>query len=133
VLILDEPTRGVDIGAKMIIHEAVERLADAGNTVILISSDLPELVGLSDRVMIMRKGRFTREMPYENAPRKPCSSRPMARRPHNHGNTGHQERLMPGPAEHGSNRLGGIVNQVGIYGIAASLHTAGRESCRARE
>jgi ABC-type sugar transport system ATPase subunit len=66
VLILDEPTRGVDIGAKMIIHEAVERLADAGNTVILISSDLPELVGLSDRVMIMHKGRFTREMPYEN-------------------------------------------------------------------
>jgi ribose transport system ATP-binding protein len=65
VLILDEPTRGVDIGAKMIIHEAVERLADAGNTVILISSDLPELVGLSDRVMIMHKGRFTREMPYE--------------------------------------------------------------------
>ncbi len=65
VLILDEPTRGVDIGAKMIIHEAVERLADAGNTVILISSDLPELVGLSDRVMIMHKGRFTRELPYE--------------------------------------------------------------------
>ena len=65
VLILDEPTRGVDIGAKMIIHEAVERLADAGNTVILISSDLPELVGLSDRVMIMHKGRFTKEMPYE--------------------------------------------------------------------
>jgi ABC-type sugar transport system ATPase subunit len=65
VLILDEPTRGVDIGAKMIIHEAVERLAAAGNTVILISSDLPELVGLSDRIMIMRKGRFVREMPYE--------------------------------------------------------------------
>lgn len=65
VLILDEPTRGVDIGAKMIIHEAVERLAAAGNTVLLISSDLPELVGLSDRVMIMRKGRFIKEMPYE--------------------------------------------------------------------
>jgi ABC-type sugar transport system ATPase subunit len=65
VLVLDEPTRGVDIGAKMIIHEAFERLADAGNTVILISSDLPELVGLSDRVMIMRKGRFTKELPYE--------------------------------------------------------------------
>ncbi len=65
VLILDEPTRGVDIGAKMIIHEAVERLAEAGNTVLLISSDLPELVGLSDRVMIMRKGRFIKEMPYE--------------------------------------------------------------------
>jgi len=65
VLILDEPTRGVDIGAKMIIHEAVERLAEGGNTVVLISSDLPELVGLSDRVMIMRKGRFIKEMGYE--------------------------------------------------------------------
>jgi ribose transport system ATP-binding protein len=65
VLILDEPTRGVDIGAKMIIHEAVERLAGAGNTVILISSDLPELVGLSDRVMIMRQGHFIKELPYE--------------------------------------------------------------------
>jgi ABC-type sugar transport system ATPase subunit len=65
VLILDEPTRGVDIGAKMIIHEAVEHLAEGGNTVVLISSDLPELVGLSDRVMIMRKGRFVKEMGYE--------------------------------------------------------------------
>ncbi|MDP3177593.1 MAG: sugar ABC transporter ATP-binding protein, partial [Spirochaetaceae bacterium] len=64
VLILDEPTRGVDIGAKMIIHSSIEKLAREGCTVLLISSDLPELVGLSDRVMIMRKGHFTREMSY---------------------------------------------------------------------
>jgi len=64
VLILDEPTRGVDIGAKMIIHSSIEKLAATGCTVLLISSDLPELVGLSDRVMIMRKGHFIREMPY---------------------------------------------------------------------
>ncbi|MFZ4616255.1 MAG: sugar ABC transporter ATP-binding protein, partial [Rectinemataceae bacterium] len=64
VLILDEPTRGVDIGAKMIIHKSIEKLAKEGCTVILISSDLPELVGLSDRVMIMRKGHFIREMDY---------------------------------------------------------------------
>jgi ABC-type sugar transport system ATPase subunit len=62
VLILDEPTRGVDIGAKVIIHESIERLADEGHTVILISSDLPELVSLSDRVMVMRQGHFIREM-----------------------------------------------------------------------
>lgn len=62
VLILDEPTRGVDIGAKMVIHKAVEKLAQQGNAVILISSDLPELVGLSDRVMIMRQGHFIGEM-----------------------------------------------------------------------
>ena len=62
VLILDEPTRGVDIGAKLVIHQVIEKLAAKGNAVILISSDLPELVGLSDRIMIMRKGYFTREM-----------------------------------------------------------------------
>jgi ABC-type sugar transport system ATPase subunit len=64
LLILDEPTRGVDIGAKMTIHASIEKLAREGCTVLLISSDLPELVGLSDRVMIMRKGHFTREMPF---------------------------------------------------------------------
>jgi len=63
VLILDEPTRGVDIGAKMTIHQSIERLAGEGNTVILISSDLPELVSLSSRVLIMRKGRIIKEMP----------------------------------------------------------------------
>jgi ribose transport system ATP-binding protein len=62
VLILDEPTRGVDIGAKMIIHEAVERLANQGSAIILISSDLPELVTLSDRVVIMRQGHLIGEM-----------------------------------------------------------------------
>jgi ABC-type sugar transport system ATPase subunit len=64
VLILDEPTRGVDIGAKMTIHASIEKLARGGCAVLLISSDLPELVGLCDRVMIMRKGHFIREMPY---------------------------------------------------------------------
>ncbi len=64
LLILDEPTRGVDIGAKMTIHSSIEKLAREGVAVILISSDLPELVGLSDRVMIMRKGHFTREMSF---------------------------------------------------------------------
>lgn len=62
VLILDEPTRGVDIGAKMIIHKAVEKLAQQGNAVILISSDLPELVGLSDRIVVMRQGHLIGEM-----------------------------------------------------------------------
>ncbi len=62
VLILDEPTRGVDIGAKMLIHQVIETLAAQGAAIILISSDLPELVGLADRMMIMRKGFFTKEM-----------------------------------------------------------------------
>jgi len=62
VLILDEPTRGVDVGAKKVIHEAVEKLAQSGVAVILITSDLPELVALSDRVIIIRQGHLTGEM-----------------------------------------------------------------------
>ena len=67
VLILDEPTRGVDIGAKTIIHKSIERLAQAGHTIILISSDLPELVALSSRILIMRQGRLIREMAKEQS------------------------------------------------------------------
>jgi len=63
LLILDEPTRGVDIGAKLLIHQTIEKLAEQGAAILVISSDLPELVGLSDRIMIMRKGYFTKEMP----------------------------------------------------------------------
>lgn len=62
VLILDEPTRGVDIGAKMHIHNTIEDLANNGHAIIVISSDLPELVGLSDRAVIMRNGHFIGEI-----------------------------------------------------------------------
>ena len=63
VLILDEPTRGVDVGAKAVIHRAVAEIADAGKCVLLISSDLPELIGLSDRIVIMRQGHVIGEIP----------------------------------------------------------------------
>jgi ribose transport system ATP-binding protein len=62
VLILDEPSRGVDVNAKRRIHRAVMRLADQGKSVLLISSDLPELVGLSDRALVMRNGHIIGEM-----------------------------------------------------------------------
>ncbi len=62
VLILDEPTRGVDIGAKEIIHKAVENLAASGSAVILITSDLPEMVGLSDRAVVLRNGHLIGEI-----------------------------------------------------------------------
>lgn len=63
ILILDEPSRGVDVKAKMKIHEAVMEQADAGRAVILISSDLPELVGLSDRAVILKDGHLIGELP----------------------------------------------------------------------
>jgi len=62
VLILDEPSRGVDVKAKMRIHEAVMELADKGHTVLLISSDLAELVGLSDRAIVLRNGHLLGEL-----------------------------------------------------------------------
>ncbi len=65
VLVLDEPSRGVDVKAKRKIHEAVIALTRRGQTVILISSDLPELVGLSDRVLVMRQGHLIGELTKE--------------------------------------------------------------------
>ncbi|MBL7076211.1 MAG: sugar ABC transporter ATP-binding protein [Kiritimatiellae bacterium] len=62
VLILDEPSRGVDVNAKRLIHEAVMALADQGAAVLLLSSDLPELVGLSDRALVLREGHLIGEI-----------------------------------------------------------------------
>jgi ABC-type sugar transport system ATPase subunit len=62
VLILDEPTRGVDVGAKVLIHKAIAELADSSKCVLLISSDLPELVGLSNRIVIMYQGHMIGEL-----------------------------------------------------------------------
>jgi ribose transport system ATP-binding protein len=61
VLILDEPTRGVDVGAKSEIYKIIHQLADAGTAVLCISSELAELVGICDRVMVMCEGRLTGE------------------------------------------------------------------------
>ena len=58
VLILDEPTRGVDIGAKADVHAQIRELANQGVAVILVSSDLLELIALCDRVGVMRKGQL---------------------------------------------------------------------------
>ena len=59
ILILDEPTRGIDVGAKAEIHRLVTKLAGEGVAVIMISSELPEVLGMSDRVMVMHEGRMT--------------------------------------------------------------------------
>ncbi|MFL6116430.1 MAG: ABC transporter ATP-binding protein, partial [Catenulispora sp.] len=58
-LILDEPTRGIDVGAKFEIYTIIQRLADAGKAVLVISSELPELLGICDRVYAMAAGRIT--------------------------------------------------------------------------
>jgi ribose transport system ATP-binding protein len=61
ILILDEPTRGIDVGARMEIYELMNRLTEAGAGILMISSDLPEVLGMSDRVLVMREGRIHAE------------------------------------------------------------------------
>ena len=63
ILLFDEPTRGIDVGAKSAIHDLVRRLARDGAAVLMISSDLPELLGMSDRMIVMRDGRIAGELP----------------------------------------------------------------------
>jgi ABC-type sugar transport system ATPase subunit len=65
VLILDDPTRGIDVGAKAEIRGIIDRLAGEGRAIILISSELPEIIGMSDRVLVMRMGRIVGEFARE--------------------------------------------------------------------
>ncbi|HEV2129634.1 MAG TPA: ATP-binding cassette domain-containing protein, partial [Longimicrobiaceae bacterium] len=65
ILILDEPTRGVDVGAKAEIHALIDELAARGNAILLISSELPEVINLSTRILVLRAGRMVAEVPRE--------------------------------------------------------------------
>jgi rhamnose transport system ATP-binding protein len=67
VLILDEPTRGIDIGAKVEVHRIISELAASGLGIILISSDLPEVLAMSDRILVLHEGQITAEIPRERA------------------------------------------------------------------
>ena len=65
LLLLDEPTRGVDVGARADLYRVIRRLADNGMGVLMVSSEVPEVLGLADRVLVMREGRLLREAPAE--------------------------------------------------------------------
>ena len=67
VLILDEPTRGIDVGAKYEIYCIINDLVAAGKSVIMISSELPEVLGMSDRIYIMNAARIVGELKAEDA------------------------------------------------------------------
>jgi putative multiple sugar transport system ATP-binding protein len=67
ILILDEPTRGIDVGAKYEIYTIINRLAAEGKAVIVISSELPELLGICDRIYTLSEGRITANVPREQA------------------------------------------------------------------
>jgi ABC-type sugar transport system ATPase subunit len=67
VLILDEPTRGIDVGAKAEVHRIIAELADQGVAILMISSELQEVMHVSDRILVMHEGRLTGEFPREHA------------------------------------------------------------------
>lgn len=67
ILILDEPTRGIDVGAKYEIYTIINQLVAEGKSVVMISSELPEVLGMSDRVYVMNEGRMVGEFPIEEA------------------------------------------------------------------
>ncbi len=67
IIILDEPTRGIDVGAKAEIYHLMRELAEAGAAVIMVSSELPEILGMSDRILVMREGRLVAELSPEKA------------------------------------------------------------------
>jgi ribose transport system ATP-binding protein len=67
ILIFDEPTRGIDVGAKAEIYKLMNKLVDRGIAVIMISSELPEILGMSDRIYVMHEGEITAELEIKNA------------------------------------------------------------------
>jgi ribose transport system ATP-binding protein len=62
ILILDEPTRGIDVGTKVEIYRTINQLAQRGNAILVISSELPEIMGISDRIYVMYRGEITGEL-----------------------------------------------------------------------
>ena len=67
VLLLDEPTRGIDVGAKYEIYQLILNLAKEGKTVIMVSSEMPEILGMSDRIFVIRNGKIAAECAKEEA------------------------------------------------------------------
>ena len=67
VLLLDEPTRGIDVGAKYEIYQLILDLANKGKTVIMVSSEMPELLGVCDRILVMSGGRLAGEVDAKTA------------------------------------------------------------------
>ena len=63
MLLLDEPTRGVDVGAKVEIYQLINNITSAGGAVLMVSSELPEVIGMSDRILVMSGSRLAGELP----------------------------------------------------------------------
>ncbi|MGB9857764.1 MAG: sugar ABC transporter ATP-binding protein [Dictyoglomaceae bacterium] len=80
ILILDEPTRGVDVGAKVAIYQLINKLAQEGYGIILISSEMPEIIGMSDRILVMHEGRIVGVIPRREATQEKILSMALGRK-----------------------------------------------------
>lgn len=81
ILILDEPTHGIDVGTKSNIHQLMSQLADQGMAILMISSELPEILGMSDRILVMCEGRLTGEFSRAEATQENVMAAAVARTP----------------------------------------------------
>jgi ABC-type sugar transport system ATPase subunit len=79
VIILDEPTKGIDIGSKAAVHQFMSELVSQGLAVIMVSSELPEVMGMADRIIVMHEGLMVAEYRAGKRRRKPSSAPPAAR------------------------------------------------------
>ena len=95
VIILDEPTKGIDIGSKAAVHEFMAELAAQGLAVIMVSSEIPEILGMSDRVIVMREGRIVGKL----RPRRPHPRAAGPRRRRHHGGRLMLDRMLTLPRD----------------------------------
>jgi ABC-type sugar transport system ATPase subunit len=80
VLLLDEPTRGIDVGAKAEVHELMNQLAADGSALLVVSSELPELLAMCDRILVLCEGRVTGEFSRAEATQERILDAAMARK-----------------------------------------------------
>jgi len=97
VLLLDEPTRGVDVGAKVEIYSLINKLAESGQAIVLVSSYLPEALAMSDRVLVMRRGAIVAEFKHGEATQEDIMFAAMGQAPAGAGNAPAQEQSPPAP------------------------------------
>jgi len=80
IFILDEPTRGVDVGAKLEIHRLMDEMVEQGTPILMISSELPEVIGMSDRIYVMHEGTISAEYSRDEATQEKILESAMGRR-----------------------------------------------------
>ena len=77
LLIIDEPTRGIDVGTKAEVHRLLSELAGEGLAILMISSELPEVLGMADRVLVVAEGHITADLDRPGHPRPSCAPPPI--------------------------------------------------------